>query len=580
MPSISRNMLALWRNYHLTAQGLYRPLVETDPGFGTTPAGGWPEGSIRDTAAIHCADVQGMPGPQMLAATGQALQAHIAWLIRQDPQAQVPRRPPLDCVPLGRGWSFSSLCAARDAQIDLTGLSGAALAQGAELHPRCAYSRGKVGLVLGGTRLRELTSWAQPKGLSIRTSGTHLGLTAAGAAATASHGSRLGFGGVQNMVVGLHLITGPDSSVWIERASKPVLSGSAVSAFASQGALRDDAVFEDALVHLGAMGIVNAVAMELVEDTGYDLKLALKAIGPEWLDALGRGAWRGVAREMGRDAEPAFYELTIDPRAWDSNPAIHTLYFPSTGNADALAPSRPLPGRSFADMVGAVETLLAKSLPSAEKDAAPPPLDSVFEIYKRTLQSTGLFIRPPTNVPWNHLHGDEITGGFPGSLYNASFAIARADLPAVIPLICKAVADLPPTFLFTVRFVSNPAGTLAFTRFAENAVIEIDGFSRHAPLVGPAIGHVIEEGARRLRACLDGQNPTGRAFPHGMHWGKLGNLDAAKIEADYGPSADPASRISRWRATRARLLSPAMQALFWNAGVAGYGLVTPPAGAA
>jgi hypothetical protein len=81
----------------------------------------------------------------------------------------------------------------------------------------------------------------------------------------------------------------------------------------------------------------------------------------------------------------------------------------------------------------------------------------------------------------------------------------------------------------------------------------------------------VRDGALLVRATLEEAD-----IPYSMHWGKLGELDAAKVETDFGPSDDPGSRLSRWRATRNALLSPQARALFWNEAVVRYGLVARP----
>jgi hypothetical protein len=161
-------------------------------------------------------------------------------------------------------------------------------------------------------------------------------------------------------------------------------------------------------------------------------------------------------------------------------------------------------------------------------------------------------------------------------LYNASFAVKREEIAAIMPLLCAAVEGLTPTFLFTLRFVSNASGTLAFTRFPESCVIEIDGFSRNAPIFGPHYGDVIVEGARRMRACLGGGNAAQRSFDYSMHWGKLGNLDRTKVWADFGAPGTPGSRIDRWCKTRERLLTPEFAAVLWNKALVDYGLIDQP----
>lgn len=577
MPSISQNMMSKWRNYHLTQQGRYVPVGDNDPDrYRVLVQGEYPDGTVRDTATINCSDLAGEPGPAMFAATAKVLQDYIARVI-DPPTLLVAKRKAVDLVPIGRGWSFSSLVGATDTQIDMTGLSGFALARTWHMAEQPYAPARRTAFVLGGTRLRELLAWAQAKHkLSVKTSGTHLGLTVAGAVATGSHGSRLGFGGIQDLVTGLHLVTGPKKSVWIERRSRPVLNDATIATFTTEPPIRDDAVFADVLVHLGGMGIVNGMTIELVSDVGYELNISRKLIGPAWLADIAAGNWPKIAKALQTVSDkPQFYEMTIDPMNWDGNPAVQTLYLP--GRTDALQPDGPVTPRSFADLSGKmIEAYLSAK---AEMEAAGEPEGAVpgaFDQYCMILEATPDFKHPPLNVPWNKLHPDEITGGYPGALYNASFAVRREEVPTIIPLICEAVRGLDPTFVFTMRFVSKPSGTLAFTRFPETCVIEIDGFSRNAPGFPPQVGDVIAAGAALIRSCLDGANALGRAFDYSMHWGKLGKLGKDKVWHDFGAPGTAGSKIDRWRATRARLLDPAFASVLWNKGLIDYGLLEMP----
>ena len=120
--------------------------------------------------------------------------------------------------------------------------------------------------------------------------------------------------------------------------------------------------------------------------------------------------------------------------------------------------------------------------------------------------------KPPINTAcpgrgWEDIHDDVITGGSAGALYNASYAVDRRQIDKVIPLICKAVEHIPATFIFTMRFVSQPAGTLAFTRFAETVVIEIDGIHVGHGLDRLVLVHVGTGGFAR--------NPC---MCHGVRW--------------------------------------------------------------
>jgi FAD/FMN-containing dehydrogenase len=545
-----------------------------------------------------------------------------------------PKPYPVSAV--GRGWSFSNIIGAdkgkhREVQLMCEGLTGVVMLAADELHPDTAARAGSIALVAGGMRLRELANWAarQDPPKSLKTSGTHLGATVAGVIGTASHGSRLGFGGTQNMIVGIQLITGIGTSVWIERGSAKVLTEQAMQQLApakdGKGTVQriaNDANFEDALIHLGCMGIVNCVAIELVDDIKYDVLRVIKPVTPEWLDMAAEGKWREIAAWLGRDREPVFYEATLDPHDWAGARALHTLYFvgdpalPPTEAPEILSLSVGDAMASFGEVISIdhpelIDDPILSDLPEIddskdgdwdEIDWGARPADmnvfdqrsqshSAFEYYiEFGKYGTNQHENENRKVTWREIHGDEITGGTPGALYNASYAIRRSELATAIPAICASVRSLPRSFVFTIRFVSNPAGTLAFTRFPENAVIEIDGISpwlcrrtRHyLPATTDSYGRkkkmlqylefTLPEGAKRVRDALKNAD-----IGFSNHWAKRSFLSSEKIQADFGPLTNPQSRIMRWRATRDVILStPLGKAIFWNWGVVNLGLLDRP----
>ena len=55
-------------------------------------------------------------------------------------------------------------------------------------------------------------------------------------------------------------------------------------------------------------------------------------------------------------------------------------------------------------------------------------------------------------------------------------------------------------------------------------------------------------------------------IPYTFHWGKINNLDAARVRKMYGTACD------QWMAARENLLPQAMQKVFTNASLIHYGL--------
>lgn len=581
LPAISYSALTPWANFHLTTP----PFDQGD---------GLPGMRIAETAAIHCADVAAAAGTRRFAETCAVLQAHLQRFLerlnarRNGEVGTLPLARPYAHGIIGQGWSYSALIGAKDFQIDLGGLAGFSLLSETERHHNC-FGADRIALVSGGTRLREIANWAEPFGLTVPNSGTHLGASIAGLIGTSSHGSRIGSGGIQNAVHGIHLVTGPDTNLWIERASRPILSDTAIAAIGAQR-VRDDAVFEDVLVHLGGMGIVNGVALELAANDLYGLLKSDKALPPDALDLLATGRFRDIARYLDFDEDPAFYELTIDPFDYSGAHALHIMYFNGPEYADPCAEQAQLVRAP--DAIATLVPAASTSEMQVETDGA-SVLGGAIDAFQ-WLRHAGGF--EPGSVPfapvdgtprayrWQQLHGDQITTGMPGALYNASYAVSRAELPRAIPAICAAVAELPPTFVITIRFVTRAAGTLGFTRFEEAAVIDIDGLSplywQMQAASAPDTSHApfYEQMAKVVptAALMAEQALAAAAIDFSSHWAKLGTRDPARVEAGFGPSDDPNSRISRWRDTRRSLLEPAMQAVFWNDALIALGILDQP----
>lgn len=610
MPHITYETDASWQNFHLTRG----PIGPNGP-------------AMRIASLAHIDDLtgSGLSGLACFKETGAALFDYLRAL-------EGPAGPtgPFAAGTVGQGWSFSALIGTPVTQLDASRLESVALLDDSERDPGCRVPADHIALASGGTRMETIAVHAEQNGCTLHTSGTYLHPSIGGGAGTSSHGSRLGFGGIQNMVLGLHLIVGSDEHVWIESSANPVLSPAGLAKLAIDGKpprlVRDDECFEDALVHLGAMGIVNGVAVELVDNDKFSLMQRVTMLTPDFLQDLADGKFDAIARRLNCTAPPVFYELTVNPHAPFDYPVTNILYF-HTGRA-ALAPADPadIPRPSDAivqlgekmlsfeglaprdaDMpLFEMEAAAAHVLPAGLVPSAAKPIpgwvlpmligdDSIFSYYRglKMYDTPDSAFDPddatlPPPYKWSDLHKGTITGGRPGALYNASFAIPLECVARAIPLICAAIRDLPPSFVFTLRFVDKAAGTLAFTRFEKNAVIEIDGLSPLICLATKArvnqnmhyaqelcaaldvLAGTLPAGAAAVRAALDGAG-----IRYSMHWAKLGELDMAKVHADYGHPRDPESLIHRWRQTRDALLTPFGRRIFRNEALIQYGLLDP-----
>ncbi|MDP5103852.1 MAG: hypothetical protein NWP98_07995 [Erythrobacter sp.] len=613
MPSKSLHMFAAWSNYNLTA-GDPRSPYDT-PGL-----------TIENLFSLHCSDVNPSQPMEAMAATGTVLLSYLAALERLRTQGSPAGFPPREfsAATVGQGWSFAPLVGTQVAQLLASGLSWCSALDLQVIADDFCGDRSKLMIAGGGTRLRELVNVAENAGLSLPTGGTHLGQSLAGGIGTGTHGSRLGQGGLQNMVRAMHIVTGPNSHVWLQRSSNPVLTDAEIAKIVLQAsgqgnargqsisctAISDDGHFDNALIHLGAMGIVNAVVVELVEATRFNVIAIDCPVTSEWLTLVSQSQFGAIADALGLTGhELKFYELTIDPHAPCGTHGAHLVYTDRTAEKliDLPQETRPVPADAICSLAGlnapteSITNLSAKFKANPLGGPSDPVAAQLLQLLLQSSNSSSVFdhyrkggrftqfgrpINPDIDAiasgTWGAIHSDEITGGVPGALYNASFAIDRTNTAKAVAAITAAVSQLAPSFVFTLRFVDNAAGALAFTRFAQSTVIEIDGLSPLAIALFKAqylasggdpdpeilagfdrLSGTLERGALAVRAALDAAQ-----IDFSMHWAKLGKLDAAKVAADYR-----AGQITAWQNTRAHLLTPAQRGVFSNPAIEHYGLV-------
>ena len=143
------------------------------------------------------------------------------------------------------------------------------------------------------------SSWFREKDAdrrAIQAAGIGNGQTVAGSVSGNTHGAQLTFGAMPDFVAGLHLATGSGKTLWIERASKPVLNEEFAAKIGAD-LIRDDDVFNAAVVSFGTFGIIAAVAVEtapiyqlefppIVDITYTDLKAKLGGFAEQPPDDL------------------------------------------------------------------------------------------------------------------------------------------------------------------------------------------------------------------------------------------------------------------------------------------------------
>jgi hypothetical protein len=506
---------------------------------------------VADVYAFRSEVAPHPDGPTRLAETAATLKEHVATL-----------SGPAAVGVLGAGWSMNDIIGSSDRLLYTSELTGVSWVEAHHLHHQSRLKPREAVFVAGGTTWQALVDQIEndPRdGRSILTCGSYLQQSIAGSVATSTAGSRIGVGGVQNQVLGIHLVTN-EGSAWIERGSDPVIGHVAVD-FADR-VIRDDRLFEDALVHLGGMGIVNGMVIETTPRDLFTVTRVTMTVHSDWLEWVRDGDFARIANWLGQYDVPVYYEVQVDPFALFASPALHTMYFPARNASTKSAALAPAPAMRVNDALASLGAIIASGgrhdatskasrCPDADCGDPTAALADVFRYY-----SCCYFEDVPASGPqtWGQIHGHPPAQDRQGVVFSAAFAVDRAHIDRSLPTICDAARGRPRQFLYTLRFVSGAAGTMAFQTFEDTIVIDFEGLK-----ATPDMEH---ESSISLGMAHDALTRAGLQFRG--HWGKLGSPDAAKVAADFGSAAVGGSPASRWIQARDQLVPAASRPLFRN----------------
>ena len=147
---------------------------------------------------------------------------NLKWVIGQAIEKSVNLRA------IGSNWSFSTVAMCSGGIVQTKGLDLIFSANETLFSPsylqRGKTPRDLIFVECGSqiARLNRALEIDRPPARCIQASGGSNGQTIAGCISTGTHGAALYTGAVHDSVVGIHLITGPDTHVWLERDSYPV----------------------------------------------------------------------------------------------------------------------------------------------------------------------------------------------------------------------------------------------------------------------------------------------------------------------------------------------------------------------
>lgn len=208
--------------------------------------------------------------------------------------------------PVGSRWSFSRTAVNPAAMVDLTRM-GMQMPFTAD---QIVVPPSEVLHVQAGTTIETVLRYVEGSGRELLGMGGNCGQTIGGVIATGSHGGFLRVPGFPDMCRALYVVAERGTLYWLERASRRLISDTFAKALQGAGVrvIREDALFEDAVVGLGAFGIVHSVVL----DTAPGYFVALDRQQRDLDDKLRAAFFHHDFAQIGR-GEPLHFEMVVNP---------------------------------------------------------------------------------------------------------------------------------------------------------------------------------------------------------------------------------------------------------------------------
>jgi len=343
--------------------------------------------------------------------------------------------------------------------------------------------------------------------------------------------------------MGLHIITGPNKHVWLQRKSNPVASPAFITWLGAE-LISDDDLFNAAVVSFGSFGFIHGILLETAPIFLLEKRvtpgIAYTAALKQAINNLDFSAIENILPhpENGTGAELYHFEVLVNPHKFvPDDPAkgvfVKTMYkIPHTDNYEKPVTSTAKfqygdelldVMQTILDAIGKkltqklVPGLVGKLLPLAYPEGQ-VTIGTMGEIFSNTL--------------------------FRGKAASAAIAIDASNSSRVI----EEIVALNKTVAFpgavALRFVKGTNALLGFTKFPKTCVLEMDG--------------VESKTSRRFFQTLWDRLEE-LNIPYTLHWGKVNfNLNPERIRKMYGTNVD------KWLACREQLLDPATRKVFSN----------------
>ena len=427
---------------------------------------------------------------------------------------------------LGGGWSFSKVAAAEGWILNTKMLNMLFPIRNSQtLSSNYKGTPNDLLFAQCGNSIQELNDWLKKNKRSLKTSGASNGQTIVGCFSTGTHGSAIDVGSVQDFIVGIHIITGPDKHIWLERESYPVVSDGFIQKFKTK-LVADDELFNAALVSFGSFGFIHGVMIETEEIyllESYRKKIPLDDSFRHIMETLDFSNANFIPNGNER---PFHFQAVIDQYNLAGGAYATIMY--KRPYADNYQPpivdfNKAGPGDDAAAVIGIITDIV----PALTHLVVSTLVKSSYTLYEGVLGTSGEIF---TN---NNIRG---------KLLSTAIGIPLDRVLEVNDLLIEMNEDQGPlSGILSYRYVKKSSATLAFTKFDPTCILELDcAESNTTRNFYNAVWNELEV----------------RNIPHSFHWGKIHNLDEAKTRKIYSANMDT------WIEQRNKIMSPESMKIF------------------
>jgi hypothetical protein len=437
---------------------------------------------------------------------------------------------------LGGGWSFSKVATTDGWMLNTKKLNMLFPIKNPQ-NISSQYPGRKDQLLFAqcGNSIHELNNYLKTVGKSLQTSGASNGQTIVGAIATGTHGSAIDFGSTQDFVIGLHIIVSSNMHVWLERSSYPVVSDTFAQRLQTK-LVRDDELFNAALVSFGSFGFIHGVMLE-TEDIYllecYRLRIPIDASFKHTMETLDFSNASFLPHGSER---PFHFQAVINQYDLNKGAYVMVMYKrPHTDNyqAPVIDFNKAGPGDDVPAFLGKLTDIIPALTPISVNNL----IKTQYALYSKVFGTSGEIF---TN---NNIRG---------KILSTAMGVPIRFVNEVNDLLIELNKIHGPfTGVFSYRYVKKSAATLAFTKYDHTCIIELDG---------------VQSGITQKFYEIVWSELERRNIPYTLHWGKRANLNSFKLQNMYGENMD------RWLAARNKLLPVSSLTVFNSPTLQDWGL--------